>query len=328
MNAQAQRSAAQSTGGLKERLGRSVVVRVVKRYLDAQGPNWATLIAWNALFAMFPMVLITITVLGLVLNDPGVARNVEQAVVNAFPGDPQQQQQITQALNAFHHNTGVFAVVGFVGLMWSGSALFGAIEQALTALYPCRPRDFVKQKLMAFGMILLFTVLTVPLVLSSALLPALKSLSFVPSFLTSGPAALLIQVGAGILDGTLIFLAIYYIVPNRKQRLRHVLPGAITAGVLLEAFTFVFPLYVKLAGGFNTYGATFALFFLLMTFMFFLGQITVIGGAVNAEYEITHSDQPDDCIAPTPQQGMRPPEATTTLPGKAQRERAAQDAGR
>jgi membrane protein len=297
-------------------------VRVVKRYLDAQGPNWATLIAWNALFALFPMVLITLTLIGVVLNVPSIAHNVETAVVNAFPGNT-AHDEILKALNGVKQNSGIFAVVGFAGLLWSGSALFGAIEQALTALYPCKTRDFLKQKLMAFGMIFLFTALAIPLVLSSALLPALQSLSFVPQFFTSGPAGLLIQMAAGVVDGTLIFLAIYYVVPNRKQRFRNVLPGAITAGVLLEVFTMVFPLYVKLAGGFNTYGATFALFFLLMTYMFFLGQITVIGGTVNAEYEITH--EPSDCIAPSPAPAVPAASAapTANLPGKAQRERAA-----
>jgi membrane protein len=270
--------------GLKQRVLQSFAVRAVKRYLDAQGPNWATLIAWNALFALFPMVLIAITVLGFVLQSPSISHNVETAVVNAFPS-PNAQTQILDALNGVKHHSGIFAIVGFLGLLWGGSALFGAVEQALTALYHGKGRSFVRQKLMAFGMIFLFTALAVPLVLSSALLPALQQLSFVPGLFTSGPAGLIIQVAAGVLDGSLIFLAIYYVVPNRRQRVRNVLPGAITAGVLLEAFTFIFPLYVRLAGGFNTYGATFALFFLLMTYMFFLGQITVLGGAVSAEFE-------------------------------------------
>lgn len=314
-----------------KRLARSFPLRVVKRYLDAQGPNWATLIAWNGLFAFFPMVLVAVTVLGFVLQDPAKAVSVEHAVAGAIP-DPHAQQQVLQALEGVRHNSGLIAVVAFLGMLWGGSALFGAIEQALTALYPCKPRGFVGQKLMAFGMIFIFTGLAVPLVLSSALLPALEKLSFVPAWLTSGPAALLIQVGAGVVDGMLIFLAIYYVVPHRRQHLRHVFPGAIAGGVLLEALTFIFPLYVHLAGGFNTYGATFALFFLLMTWMFFLGQITVIGGAVNAEYELAH--EPGDCIAPSDQELMRPPtgevgNGTTTLPGKAQRERAgAQDRGR
>ncbi len=279
--------------GFAKRLARAFPVRVAKRYLDAQGPNWATLIAWNALFAFFPIVLVAVTVVGAVLHDPGAAHNIKQAVSTAVP-DPAAQTQILKALDGVRQNSGILAVVAFLGLLWGGSALFGAIEQALTALYPCKPRDFLQQKLMSFGMIFVFAILALPLVLSSALLPALRSLSFVPDFLTSGPAALLIQIGAGILDGTLIFVAIYYVVPHRRQRFRYVIPGAIAAGALLEGFTFLFPLYTRLAGGFNAYGATFALFFLLMTYMFFLGQITVIGGAVNAEFEITRD--PSDCI--------------------------------
>jgi membrane protein len=297
-----------------KRLLKTFPARVVKRYLDAQGPNLATLIAWNGLFALFPMILVTVTLIGLVLQNPEIASNVQTAVVNNFPGE-QTQKQILEALNGVKHNTGIFAVVGFVGLLWSGSALFGAMEQALTALYPCKPRNFVRQKLMAFAMIFVFTILAIPLVLSTALLPALQHLSFVPSFFTQGPAGLLLQVGAGILDGALIFFAVYYVVPNRRQHLRNVWPGALTAGVLIEALSFLFPLYVRLAGGFNAYGATFALFFLLMTWMFFLGQITVIGGAVNAEYESTR--EPSDCIEPQPD---------ASLPGRAQRERVgAQD---
>ncbi|HZS15926.1 MAG TPA: YihY/virulence factor BrkB family protein [Candidatus Dormibacteraeota bacterium] len=298
-----------------KRLATAFPVRAVKRYLDAQGPNWATLIAWNALFALFPMVLITFTVIGVVLHDPTMAANFKRSFVDSVTSDPQQRAQIATALDAFRQHAGVFAVVGFLGLMWSGSSLFGAMEQGLSALYGCKQRDFVRQKLVGFGMILVFTVLTVPLVLSGTLLPALRSLSFLPSFLTTGPAALLIQIGAGILDGTLIFTAIYFVIPNRRQRLGGVLPGALSAGVLMEAFTLLFPVYVKLAGGFSTWGATFALFFLLMTLMFFLGQITVIGGAVNAERELGSRHEPE--AAPV-----------ATLPGKAQRERVAQDRAR
>jgi membrane protein len=309
---------------VKQRLAHSFPVRAVKRYLDAQGPNWATLIAWNALFAFFPMVLIAVTVLGLVLQNPDLQRGLEQQVSQAFPSQ-QSQTEILGALKAFKEKSGLFAIIGIAGLFWGGSALFGAMEQALSALYSCKPRDFVKQKLMAFGMILVFTVLAIPLMLSSSILPLLQSISFLPSFLTHGPAALLIQLGAGIIDGTLLFGAIYYVVPNRKQRLRHVLPGAITAGVLLEAFTLLFPVYFKLAGGFASYGQTFALFFLLLTYFFFLGQITVIGGAVNAEYETSKEGGMQKCTAASPEQLMRPPqdepESATTLPGKAARER-------
>src|SRR5207302_3380290 len=57
--AQPQVSTSSEGHGLNERALHALPLRVVKRYLDAQGLNSATLIAWNALFAAFPIVLIT-----------------------------------------------------------------------------------------------------------------------------------------------------------------------------------------------------------------------------------------------------------------------------
>jgi hypothetical protein len=74
----------------------------------------------------------------------------------------------------------------------------------------------------------------------------------------------------------------YYVIPNRKQQFRKVLPGALVAGLLFELITLLFPLYLSINNGINQYGKTFGLFFLLMTFFFFLGLITMIGVEVNS----------------------------------------------
>lgn len=269
---------------LKDRALGLFPVRVVRRYSDAKGSTWAIVVAWNGLFAFFPIVLVVVTVLGLVLRDPGTRQSFIQRVATAFP-DADNQRQIVTALDSFREHAGILAVVGFLSLMWSGSSLIGAFENALDALYPCRPRSFVRQKLMAFGMILLFTILVVPLLLSSSLLSIVDRVPGIPSVLTSGPVATVVQLAVGIIDGALLFGAIYYVVPNRRQRVRQVLPGALAAGVLLELFTLLFPLYFRISGGFNRFGATFALFFLLLTYFYFLGQITVLSAAVNAELD-------------------------------------------
>jgi membrane protein len=271
---------------MKARLLDILPVRVIRRYLDHQGPNWGTLIAWNALFAFFPIVLVTITVLGLVLQDPGVKQQIESQIAAGFPNCRHGQHcEIIDALNSFRERTGVYAIIGFAGLFWSGSALFGAMDQGLSTLYGCKSRDFLQQKLMSFGMILLFTLLTMPLMLSGSLLGVLEHLPLVPHEFRTGPVSLLLQIGLGIVDATLLFAAIYYVVPNRRQRLRRVLPGALGAATLFEGFTLLFPLYFKVTGGFAAYGQTFALFFLLLFYFFVLGQIVMIGGAVCTEID-------------------------------------------
>jgi YihY family inner membrane protein len=281
---------------VKARLVGAFPVRAVRRFLAAQGPNWATIIAWNLFFAFFPMVFLAISAVGLALRDPSTRATVVQQVLAAFPSCNAQQSgggscQIVTALDDFRKSSGVFAVIGIVGLIWSGSSLFGAIEQGLDNLYGARSRSFVRQKLMAIGMVVVFAVMAVPLVVSGSLLGLLQSLPGVPDFLRSGPASLLLQVGAGIVDASLLFGLIFYVVPNRKQRVRDILPGAISAGVIFEGLTLLFPLYFGLVTHSPQWGQTFGFIFVLLFYFFLLGQIVMLGGAVNAEVAAAHHPQ-------------------------------------
>jgi membrane protein len=265
------------------RLMESVPGRVIRKFLEDQAPNWAALIAWNTLFAMFPIVLFAASLLGYALRLFGQANVVVYTTIfSAIPGDVHQQQELVKAVSGVKSQSGILLIVGLVGLLWGGSALFGAMEQAFAVIYHTKPRAFVRQKLIAFGMVFLFTLLLGVAVATSSILPALKHIPNIPEFLYSGVAAFILQVIVGTTAGLLLFGSIYYVIPNRKQQFRKVIPGALVAGVLFELVTLVFPLYISLNKGINQYGATFGLFFLLMTFFFFIGLITMIGVEVNS----------------------------------------------
>ncbi|HEV3097524.1 MAG TPA: YihY/virulence factor BrkB family protein [Candidatus Dormibacteraeota bacterium] len=262
---------------------RSIPGQVVRKFLEDQAPNWAALIAWNTLLAMFPIVVFAASLLGYVLKIFGEANTaVYQTIFSAIPGDTNQQDQLIRAVSGVKSNSGILFIVGLLGLLLGGSALFGIMEQAFAVIYHTKPRDFVRQRLIAVGMVFLFTLLVGVAVASSAILPALKHIPNIPAFLYSGAAAFMLQVIVGIVAGFLLFLSIYYVIPNRRQRLGQVIPGALVAGVLFELITLVFPLYLSLNRGLNQYGKTFGLLFVLMTFFFFLGLITMIGVELNS----------------------------------------------
>jgi membrane protein len=263
------------------RLMGSLPGRVIGKFLGDQAPNWAALIAWNALFAMFPIVILAASLLGYALRFFGEANDaVYMTIFSTIPGAA--QTELLKAVGGVKSQSGILLIVGLVGLLWAGSALFGAMEQAFAMIYHTKPRDFIRQRLIAFGMVLLFTVLAGIAVATSALLPALKNIPNIPEVLYSGAAAFILQVIVGISAGILLFGSIYYVIPNRKQQIRKVIPGALVAGILFEAVTLLFPLYLELNKGINQYGKTFGLFFLLMTFFFFLGLITMVGVEVNS----------------------------------------------
>lgn len=272
-------------------------MRVVKRYVSVNGGTYAINIAWNTLFAFFPIILLVTTLLTAIFGSGEYGDAIDRNIQSVVPGS--SGTEIVQALHSFHKATGPLLALSFVGLVWSGTSLFGALEQGLNALVSARSRSFPRQKLAGVLMILVFTVLVVLDVGSASLLSLVTSLPHLPSFVHSGASATLIQVLFGVVDGLLLFGAIFYIVPNRQQQVRAILPGALAAAVLFEGFTLLFPLYFALQHGFTTYGTTFALFFLLLTLAFWLAQIVMFGGAVNAEL------QPSD-TGPRPQQGPDP----------------------
>src|SRR5438094_9687907 len=72
------------------RLMESVPGRVIRKFLEDQAPNWAALIAWNALLAMFPIVIFAASLLGFALRLFRVVRRTEEPKCKAaHPGGPE-----------------------------------------------------------------------------------------------------------------------------------------------------------------------------------------------------------------------------------------------
>jgi membrane protein len=257
--------------------------RVVQRFGKDQAPNAAVLVAWNLLLSFFPIVLALAAILGLVLGHVGISTRsqFESTMLSQLPTQPQDTRN---ALDAIKQQTGIFFVVGLLGLMWSGSALFGAMEQAFDVIYRLPTRDFIHQKVMGFLMMLLFAGIAVLLILSSSALSLLQSLPLIPEgVLAAAPVLKFIQPFVGIAAGLILFGAMYFVVPNRRMHLREVWAGTIAAGVAFYLLSLLFPLYIAYLGrGMNQYGKSLSLLFILMTWAYFVGLIVMLGAELNA----------------------------------------------
>ena len=254
-------------------------VQVVQRFISDRGGSQAVLIAWNALTTIFPIALALVAIGGVILGVAGISSDeIASLVANLFP--PDQQQAAVDAINGVKQQTGVIGLIAVIGFLWAGSALFGAMEEAFGAVYKTEGRPFVRQKLMALAMMGLFTVLAVVAVASSTVQSLLHKIPSVPSQVGIG-----METAVGILAGCFLFFIVYLIVPNRRQHLRTVWPGALFAGLAFKALTLLFPLYINLNRGINRYGSTFALLFILTAFFYFFGLITMLGAEINAVLE-------------------------------------------
>ena len=249
------------------RLRATTLVRVVTAYGSTQTGSYAPGLAFNAFMAMFPMILGALAITGLVVSNAGIRNEAQTAILRAFPGRSgvELNAVVTQDL---HHYAGLLGIVGVLGLLWACTNFFASLEFCLGRIFGIGQRGFLRQRAMGAVMML---VLVVSLLIAVA---ANTLMSLVPVMTGPGPVA-------GFLAMAALTLIIYRLVPNRTFRIRQLWPGAVVAGLLIELVTLLFPLYAKMVHGFDTYGQSLALFFLLATWLAFLSQFILIGALWN-----------------------------------------------
>ncbi len=218
------------------------------------------------MLAMFPLVLGVLSLVGFAIRDPSTETRAQTLVLNLFPGAA--QPQLLDALRGVKRSAGWMGTLSIAGLLWSAGSIFSTMEFAFTQIFGTRQRDMVRQKLMGLVMMVLLVV-AVGVTIAANALAALFPLAWVSGFV----------VGSFVTVGLLVML--YRFVPNRTFEVRDVVPGAMLAGILIELFSLGFPLYVRLAGGFNTYGAQFGLFFLLAAWFYVVSELILLGAVYN-----------------------------------------------
>ena len=255
--------------GLIDRAGRSFVVRVISAFGASQASNYASALAFAVFIAMFPMILGALSILGLAIRDPGTEARFQTLILQTFPGSA--QPELLSAIRGVRQSAGWLGLVSLGGLVWSADGIFSTMEFALAQIFGTKQRDILRQKAMGLLMML---VLVVAIAITVGANAVVTFASFLPF-----PWVLSFVAGAAAMVALLTLL--YRFVPNRTYRVRHLLPGALLAGVFIEVLSLAFPLYERIAGGFNTYGAQFALFFLLATWFYLLSELLLLGAVFN-----------------------------------------------
>ena len=238
-------------------------------YGESQASNFALALAFASFMSMFPIMLGTLSLIGLAIRDPQTYAHFQSLILLVFPGSA--QPELEQALHGVRQSAGWLGLVSIAGLLWSASSIFATMEFALTEIFGTRQRDMLRQRLMGLVMMLVLVVAIVATVAINA------AAAFFPVKWISTITGLI--AGAAVM--VVLLVALYRFVPNRTFRIREVLPGALLAGVGIEVVSLAFPLYAWVAHGFNTYGAQFALFFLLATWFYLLSQLVLLGAVYN-----------------------------------------------
>lgn len=105
---------------------------VYRKFSDDHAGYLAALLAYYAFFALFPMLLLLVTVLGFVLRtDPGAQQRILHSTLVEFPIIGEQLQRNVHSLNL----TGIGLAVGLIGTVIGARGVTGTVQYAFNTVW-------------------------------------------------------------------------------------------------------------------------------------------------------------------------------------------------
>ena len=273
---------------LKARAWPAVLKRTLKEYKADNLPDLAAALTYYGVLAIFPMLIVLVSVLGLIGNS--VTQPLIDNLGKVAPGAA--KQIFTSAITNIQKNqgtAGVLVIVGLAGALWSASGYVGAFMRASNVVWDVEEgRPIWKTIPVRLGV----TVVTLLLLTAGAIAVTFTGglAREVGNVIGVGNTAVQIWDIAKwpvLVVLVAVMLAIlYYAAPNVKQPGFHwVTPGGLLAVLLWIAVSALFALYVANFSSYNkTYGAL-ASVIVFLVWLWITNTVILLGAELNAELE-------------------------------------------
>ena len=243
---------------------------VVKKFSDDHAGNLAALMAWYGFFALFPLLLVLVTVLGYLLRgDSGLYEEIVRSSVRQFPVIGRDIK-----VNALG-GSAVALAIGLGGAIWAGLGITLAGQRAMDRVWdiPHRlRRNFLTARLRGLLILLVLGLLNVAVTTAVGLLVG-----------GLGGTALTIAgfAASAVLD-VLLFWAVFRLFTSAAVPTRQLWPGIVLAAVGWAVLQALAGIYVdRIVGPRNqTYGF-FAIVLGLMTWLYLGAQMLLYAAEAN-----------------------------------------------
>ncbi|HEX7004171.1 MAG TPA: YihY/virulence factor BrkB family protein [Trueperaceae bacterium] len=258
-----------------------VLKQTVKEFGEDQAPRLAAALAYYTIFSIAPLLVIVLAIVGFVYGSEE-ARSQLMSQLQARIGPDAANLIGTMVERTSQQGGGILAtVIGIVTLLIGATTVFAQLQGALNKIWDVAAdrsrgiRKLLLVRLEGLGMVLaLGFVLLVSFALQAALNVILSSFS---GLLPGGNVVWFIVNQLLMLAVfTVVFGAIFMVLPDVELHWRNVLRGAIITAVLFKIGEFLIGFYLGFSGVKSTYGAAGSLVVLLL-WIYYSSQILLFG---------------------------------------------------
>lgn len=294
-----------------------------KEFGEDKVPRLGAALAYYTIFSIGPLLLIAIAMAGIFLGQEAAQGQISKELDKLFGSQMSKSlEQMIQA--AAKPKSGTIAtIVGVFTLILGASGVFGQLKDALNTIWNVEPKKaagikgFIKERFLSMAMVFgVGFLLLVTLVLDagiSAMAPILERIV--------GSEAILhvVQLLLSALVATVLFAAIFRILPDLKIAWKDVWFGAIFTAILFALGKWGLGLYLGKAAVGSAYGAAGSLVILLI-WVYWSAQILFFGAEFTQVYARRFGSLKGDTSKRDARAGAKRPEdrpkAAEPVPGR------------
>lgn len=273
-------------------MGKSIDLfkQTFQEFSEDKVPRLGAALAYYTIFSVGPLLLIAVAMAGIFFGQEAAQGRLSDELGKVF--GPEMAKSIEQMIEAAAKpKSGMVAtIVGVVTLMLGAAGVFGQLKDALNTIWNVAPKkgggikSFIKERFLSMSMVLgIGFLLLITLVIDTFIAAAGGILERV----IGGEAVMhLIQLALSFGIATVLFAAIFRILPDLKIAWRDVWLGAVITSLLFVLGKWGLAVYLGKAAPGSAYGAAGSLVILLI-WVYWSAQILLLGAEFTQVYART-----------------------------------------
>jgi membrane protein len=273
-----------------------VIRGTFQSFNEDKAPRLAAALSYYTIFSIAPLLVLVIAITGFVIGSNAQIRGQVLGQVQGLVGQQGAQMVNTLVTNASRPREGILASgLGVITLFLGATGVYIQLKDALNTIWEVTRKTgmgigvMVKDRLYGFLMVLVLGfLLLVSLVISAGL--AVLNQYFTGLVGNAGLVSQLINYGVQIVVISIIFGAIFKVVPDAEIRWRDVWVGALVTAILFLAGQYLISFYLSSASPASTYGAAGSLVILLL-WVYYSSMILFLGAEFTKVYSCRRGDE-------------------------------------
>lgn len=256
--------------------------RIMNIAVEVSADHVGAYAAQSAYFFMLCMIPIILLLLTMVQYTPVTKADVMTAVIQVFPSSV--DSMITSIVNqVYNQSTGVIPITIIVAL-WSAGKGVLAVTSGLNCVYKCNEtRNYLVLRIRATFYTVLFILVIILLLVLAVFGNTLNIFIAEHIPILESMADWLIEARVVITPAVLVLflLFLYKFLPNRKDKIRNQLSGAVFATIGWMVISWIFSIYLDIFKGFSNMYGSLTTIVLIMLWLYFCMYCILLGGEVN-----------------------------------------------